>query len=44
MGEVMTRAIAAGLWLFLIASALAVIVMVWHPWVQPWTGVPRADR
>lgn len=31
--------LAAGLlWIVLGAAILAVVIMVWHPWVHPWSG------
>jgi len=29
----------AALWLLLGLAVVAVVAMVWHPWVHPWTGV-----
>jgi hypothetical protein len=29
------------LWALLALAVALVIVMTWHPWVTPWTGVPR---
>jgi len=31
----------AALWLVLAALIALVVVMTWHPWVTPWTGVRR---
>jgi hypothetical protein len=31
----------AALWLLLALAIIAVVVMTWHPWVHPWTGVPK---
>jgi membrane protein YdbS with pleckstrin-like domain len=35
------RVIAGALWFFLAAAVVTIVVMVWHPWVTPWTGTPR---
>jgi hypothetical protein len=29
------------LWLLLALGVLLIVVMTWHPWVTPWTGVRR---
>jgi hypothetical protein len=29
------------LWLLLAALVALVVVMTWHPWVTPWTGLRR---
>jgi hypothetical protein len=31
----------AVLWLLLAALIVTVVLMTWHPWVTPWTGVRR---
>jgi hypothetical protein len=31
----------AVLWALLALTVVAVVVMTWHPWVHPWTGVPK---
>jgi hypothetical protein len=31
----------AALWLALALGVAAVVVMTWHPWVQPWTGIHK---
>jgi hypothetical protein len=33
------RLVRASLWLVLAVLVAAVIVMTWHPWVVPWTGL-----
>ncbi|MEA2690139.1 MAG: hypothetical protein QOJ39_2142 [Candidatus Eremiobacteraeota bacterium] len=37
----MGRLANALLWLLLGAAVVLVVVMTWHPWVHPWTGVRR---
>jgi len=37
----MTKAIAGLLWALLALGVILVVVMTWHPWVTPWTGVHR---
>jgi len=34
-------AIRAALWVVLATTSILVIIMVAHPWVHPWTGVPH---
>jgi hypothetical protein len=29
------------LWALLAVAVALVVVMTWHPWVVPWTGVKR---
>jgi hypothetical protein len=36
----MARLVRALLWTLLVAAAVLVAAMVWHPWVTPWTGLP----
>jgi hypothetical protein len=31
----------AVLWALLALAVVVVVVMTWHPWVHPWTGVPK---
>jgi hypothetical protein len=35
----MAKIVRALLWTLLVLGALLVAVMVWHPWVTPWTGL-----
>ncbi|MDB5070663.1 MAG: hypothetical protein JWM87_1774 [Candidatus Eremiobacteraeota bacterium] len=35
----MSRFANAVLWLLLALGIALVVVMTWHPWVHPWTGV-----
>ena len=37
----MARLANALLWLLLAALVALVVVMTWHPWVTPWTGLRR---
>jgi hypothetical protein len=37
----MAKAARIVLWLLLALGVALVIVMTWHPWVVPWTGVER---
>ena len=37
----MARFARALLWLLLALGVVLVVVMTWHPWVVPWTGVRR---
>jgi hypothetical protein len=37
----MARLANALLWLLLGLLIATVVVMTWHPWVTPWTGVRR---
>jgi hypothetical protein len=32
---------SALLWLLLALGIVLVVVMTWHPWVVPWTGIRR---
>jgi len=33
------RLAAAALWALLALAVALVVVMTWHPWVHPWTGI-----
>jgi hypothetical protein len=35
----MAKLLNALLWLALCALVALVVVMTWHPWVTPWTGL-----
>jgi hypothetical protein len=37
----MARLLNAALWALLVLAVATVVVMTWHPWVHPWTGIPR---
>lgn len=37
----MARLARALLWIVLAAGVALVVAMTWHPWVTPWTGVPK---
>lgn len=40
-GNFVGRIIAFVLWALLVTAIGAVAIMTWHPWVSPWTGIPR---
>jgi hypothetical protein len=33
------RLVNAALWALLALAVALVVVMTWHPWVAPWTGI-----
>ena len=35
----MSRLANVALWLLLGLAIVLVVVMTWHPWVHPWTGI-----
>ena len=37
----MARFVNAVLWVLLVLAVVLVVVMTWHPWVRPWTGIRR---
>jgi len=37
----MAKGAAGLLWALLALGVLLIVLMTWHPWVTPWTGMPR---
>jgi hypothetical protein len=35
------KLVNAALWALLVLAVVLVVVMTWHPWVRPWTGIHR---